>query len=60
MGIVRVCWEDTCTNTRDIAPCRRCNRGFCPDHMAEYQLCCWCIPVDDNELAKWIIKEEHD
>lgn len=57
MGVLRVCWEDTCTNTRDITPCVKCRRSFCPDHLDDLtNLCMWCVPVGEDEYQEWVTK----
>lgn len=51
----KVCWEDTCTNLRDIDNCSRCARPFCPDHLDDLtNLCLHCVPVEEKEYQKWV------
>lgn len=60
MSVMRVCWENTCTNTK-VTLCRRCTRPFCDDHLDDATgLCVWCVPVDEDTYNKWRRKEEYE
>lgn len=51
--VVMICWEDTCTSLKNVTKCIRCGRSWCEEHMGEIGLCVWCLPIDDDEYAKW-------